>query len=333
MASSLQNWGEILRTQNLSSDRRMDAVSRWLLITRASVFPMTILSGLIGGLLAARVPGAHWGDFALALVGLVAAHAANNMINDYFDLEGGVDVEGYVRTQYAPHPVLSGLVSKRGLVGAIALVNLFDLAILVHLALARGWPVVGFALLGLFISVFYVAPPLKLKHHGLGEPGVFIVWGPLMIGGTYYVTTGTLEPWVVVASLPYALLVMTVLMGKHVDKHDADAAKGIRTLPVVLGKERGRFLTQLLMVAFFALVACLVLVGTLGVWTLLVGLALPRLRDTWRVYSRPPPEQAPPGYPLWPLWYVAWAFRLTRSAGAYLVLGLALDAIWPLHLA
>ena len=50
----------------------------------------------------------------------------------------------------------------------------------------------AFALAGLFISVFYVAPPLKLKHHGLGEPGVFVVWGPLMIGGTYYVTAGTL---------------------------------------------------------------------------------------------------------------------------------------------
>ena len=62
----------------------------------------------------------------------------------------------------------------------------------------------AFALAGLFISVFYVAPPLKLKHHGLGEPGVFVVWGPLMIGGTYYVTAGTLPPWVWVATLPYA---------------------------------------------------------------------------------------------------------------------------------
>ena len=61
-----------------------------------------------------------------------------------------------------------------------------------------------------------MAPPIKLKHHGLGEPGVLIVWGPLMIGGTYYVTTGTLEPWVIVASLPYALLVSCVLLGKHI---------------------------------------------------------------------------------------------------------------------
>ena len=116
MASVIQNWGEVLRTQNLSSERAMDAGSRWLLITRASVFPMTFISGLIGGLLAAGVPGANWLYFTLAVVGLVAAHAANNMINDYFDLEGGVDSDEYVRTQYAPHPVLSGLISKRGLI-------------------------------------------------------------------------------------------------------------------------------------------------------------------------------------------------------------------------
>ena len=89
------------------------------------------------------------------------------------------------------------------------------------------------ALAGLFISVFYVAPPLKLKHRGLGEPGVFVVWGPLMIGGTYFVTTGQLPAWVWAASLPYAILVTTVLFGKHVDKLPADSAKGIHTLPVM----------------------------------------------------------------------------------------------------
>ena len=65
MASAVQNWAEILRTQNLSADRAMDEVSRWLLITRASVFPMTILSAVIGGLFAVRAPDAHWGYFAL----------------------------------------------------------------------------------------------------------------------------------------------------------------------------------------------------------------------------------------------------------------------------
>jgi 1,4-dihydroxy-2-naphthoate octaprenyltransferase len=332
MASVVRNWGEILRTQNLSPDREIDTVSRWLLITRASVIPMTITSAAIGGLLAMRAPETSWICFTLAFVGLVLAHAANNMINDYFDMESGVDNDEYVRIKYAPHPVLSGLVSKAGLILAIAVVNLLDLGILVYLTEVRGWPVAAFALLGLFISVFYAAPPLEFKRHGLGEPGVFLVWGPLMIGGTYFVTTGDFAPWVLVASLPYAILVSAVLIGKHVDKFEADSAKGIHTLPVILGKERSLFLNQLLMISFFLFVLCLVLVGTLGVWTLLVFAAVPKLWNTLKVYHRPPPEAPPEDYPLWPLWYVAWAFLVTRRAGGLFVLGLLLDAIYPIHL-
>jgi 1,4-dihydroxy-2-naphthoate octaprenyltransferase len=207
-----------------------------------------------------------------------------------------------------------------------------DLAILVQLTSMRGWETAAFALLGLFVSVFYVAPPLKLKHRGLGEPSVVVVWGPLMIGGTYYVTTGALPPWVLVASIPYAILVGTVLIGKHVDKFEADSAKGIRTLPVVLGKERSLFLNQELLIAYFVLVVCLVLTGTLGVWTLLTLLALPKLWKVLKVYNEPKPEEPPEGYPIWPLWYVAWAFLVTRRAGALLVLGLLINAFFPYHL-
>ena len=178
-SSLLDTWRKIIASGNIPAGRRIDAVSRWLLITRACVFSMTLTSGLIGGLLAAAsAQQPRWGLFALARLGLVVAHAANNMINDYFDTTEGVDVEGYTRTLYAPHPLFSGLISKNGLRAAIAACNLLDVAILAVLVRARGWPVAAFALAGLFVSVFYVAPPLKLKHHGLGEPGVFVVWGP-----------------------------------------------------------------------------------------------------------------------------------------------------------
>jgi 1,4-dihydroxy-2-naphthoate octaprenyltransferase len=335
MASLIDNWKHVLTTQNLPPGAAMDRVSKWLLIIRASVFPMTLTSGAIGGLLAVAGPtpaDANWLHFLAALVGLVVAHAANNMINDYFDTVGGVDTENYVRGQYAPHPILSGMISKGGLLAAIAIANLIDLAILVWLADARGIGVVVFALLGLFVSVFYVAPPLQLKHRGLGEPGVAFVWGPLMIAGTYYVTTGTLAPWVFVASLPYAILVTTVLIGKHIDKHDADAAKGIRTLPVLLGADRARFLNQFLMVSFFVLVGCLVLTGTYGVPALVVLLALPKLPGLLRVQGAPPPAEKPANYPLWPLWYVAWAFVFTRLCGVLLLAGLAANAIYPIFL-
>jgi len=330
-----RNWAEVLRTQNLSSVHTMDGVSRWLLIVRASVFPMTITSGVLGGLLAVAGPTPaepNWFFLALALFGLVLAHAANNMINDYFDLAGGVDSASYVRGLYAPHPILNGLVSKRGLIAAIAAVNVIDLAILVYFGIQRGPLVYVFALAGLFISVFYVAPPLKLKHHGWGEPGVFLVWGPLMIAGTYFVTTGLAPAWVFAASLPYALLVTVVLFGKHIDKLEADTAKGIHTLPVLLGDTQARFVAQALMLSFFVVMGILVLTGTLGVWTLVSFAALPRCIEVMRVFRTAKPAEPPPGYPLWPLWYVAWAFLLTRRAGALFALGLVATAIYPVFL-
>jgi 1,4-dihydroxy-2-naphthoate polyprenyltransferase len=327
-ASVLDTWRKIIATGNIPEGRTMDGVSRWLLITRACVFSMTLTSGLIGGLLAgATAPAPRWGLFALALVGLVVAHAANNMINDYFDTTGGVDTAEYTRALYAPHPLLSGLISKRGLIAAIAVCNLIDLTILLTLVSARGWPVAAFALAGLFVSVFYVAPPLRLKHHGLGEPGVFVVWGPLMIGGTYYVTAGTLPSWVWLASVPYAITVTTVLMGKHVDKYEQDRARGIHTLPVLLGKTVSLRLNQGLMIAFYAIVLGLVVSGRLGIGVLIVAAAIPRLRQVLKAYSEPKPATPPPGYRLWPLWYVSIAFYHNRLAGLLFVVGLAANAL------
>lgn len=328
----IRNWAEVLRTSNLRPGRRVDVLSRWLIITRASVFSMTATSAIIGGLLAAGAGDFSGGPFALAFIGLVLSHAANNMMNDYFDLEGGVDTGEYVRAQYAPHPILSGMVSKAGLLAAIGLVNLVDLAIALYLTYLRGWPVLLFVGLGFFISFFYVAPPIRLKHHGLGEPGVFAVWGPLMIGGTYYVTAGDVPGWVFLASVPYALLVTTVLIGKHIDKYEADRAKGIHTLVVVLGRERAIVLNKALMVGFYPVVAGLVALGVLPVWTLAVLFTIPRLRAVLLVYSRPKPATAPPNYPIWPLWYVAWSFVLNRPVGALFVAGLLVGAVFPVHL-
>jgi 1,4-dihydroxy-2-naphthoate octaprenyltransferase len=153
-----------------------------------------------------------------------------------------------------------------------------------------------------------------------------------MIGGTYLATTGELPLWVLLASGPYALLVTAVLIGKHVDKLDADAAKGIRTLPVMLGREAALRLDRGLMAFSYVLVAALVITGVLGVWTLLILLSTPRLLETLRVFREPQPQSAPPGYPIWPLWYVAWAFRLTRQAGALFVAGLVLNVVYPVYL-
>jgi 1,4-dihydroxy-2-naphthoate octaprenyltransferase len=310
----------------------MDPVSRWLLISRASLFPLTLTSGAIGGLLAAGNPDARWGCFAIALFALVLAQAASNMINDYLDLEMGIGPDEYRSVQGAPHPILSGLISKTGLILAIALVDLLALGIILYLTEIQGWPVAAFALLGLCVGVGYGAPPIQLKQRGFGESAVGLLWGPLMVGGTYFATTGSLEPWILVASLPYSLLVAAVLIGKHIDKIDLDSQHGIQTLPVRMGTDRALFLNQQLMILFFVFVIILILVGKIGVWALFVIAAAPHLWRALKIHSQPRPESAPPDCSYWPLWYAAPVFSLARMAGMLFVLALLLDAIFPMRL-
>jgi 1,4-dihydroxy-2-naphthoate octaprenyltransferase len=126
--------------------------------------------------------------------------------------------------------------------------------------------------------------------------------------------------------------VTSVLIGKHVDKLPADSAKGIRTLPVILGAEASLALDRWLMVGFYVATAALVATGIVGPWCLLVLAGVPRLMETLATFRQPRPDSPPDGYPIWPLWYVAWAFRHTRRAGALLVAGLILDAFVPLQL-
>jgi 1,4-dihydroxy-2-naphthoate octaprenyltransferase len=277
-----------------------------------------------------------WLGVVLAVLGIVLAHAANNLINDYFDQSQGIDSEGYVRALYAPHPVLSGWITRAGLRNAIIALTAIDGLILIALALRNPQPalVVAFALAGLFLSVFYVAPPFSLKRRGLGELDVFLTWGPLMIGGTYLVATGTIPTWVLVFSMPYALLVTSVLFGKHIDKIVPDTALGIRTLPVILGEPLARRTGQLLMIAFYPLLAGAVLAGWVGPWVLLAVVAIPELIRALRFFNKPKPSEPPAWYPArgWPLWFVGFAFRHVRLAGFLMTLGLVLNVLVPVKL-
>jgi 1,4-dihydroxy-2-naphthoate octaprenyltransferase len=306
----------------------VDAFTKGIVLTRAAVLPMTLVAGLLAGLLAVREPGFLWGWFLLALLGILLAHVANNLMNDLFDTDVGQDTASYPRAQYAPHPILSGLTSRRQLALISAAVNVADLAIMLILVAARGPIVLAFGIGGFLLSAAYTAPPLRLKKRGLGELDVLLTWGPLMVGGTYYSATGHL-PWQMwVAGLPYALLCTAVLMGKHTDKIPFDAPLGIKTVPVLLGRERALTLTRGLIVGYYVLLVAAVAVQALP-WPALIGLlALPTARQVWGPLSKPPPATKPRGFPVWPLWYAAWAFLHTRNAGAVLIVGVALAAIF-----
>jgi 1,4-dihydroxy-2-naphthoate octaprenyltransferase len=323
----LKRWIEVLATTNPPRGR-MDPVSKWLYLTRAGVLPMTMVSAALAGLLAVyRDASVRWWLFALSAIGLVLAHMANNLMNDLFDLEVGTDTENYPRNLYSPHPVLSGTITRRGLAACALVVNACCLAIMIVLFVERGAPIIGFALGGFVLSLAYTAPPLRLKKRGLGEPTVIVVWGPLMVGGTYYAATGSIPAAVLLASLPYAILSTTVLMGKHIDKLAWDEPTGTRTLPVMLGEARARAITRGMFVAFYLSVVVLVAAQVLPIGTLLVALSFPIARRVWKAFGQPKPLESPVPNPVWPLWFAPHAFVLTRRAGGLLILGMVAGAI------
>ncbi len=303
---------------------RLDPFARWLIATRGAVLVMTFLSASLGGLLAALDGRFDAGLYILVAVGLVIAHGASNLFNDYWDYKQGVDTDNYFRAQYGPHPLVAGLFTEKQLLTWAVGTTAVPVAIGLYLSWVRGPLVLVFALLGGFVMMTYAGKPFPLKYLGLGEPAVFLTWGPLMVGGSYFCITGTLPLPVILASLPYALGTTGVLFGKHIDKIEDDTKKGIHTLPVILGERRARAASIGIFALMYVLVVPLILVGWLPWLVLLVFFSLPRARLAVKVFRSPKPNGPPEGYPKesWPLWFVGFAFILNRDYGGLFMLSL-----------
>jgi 1,4-dihydroxy-2-naphthoate octaprenyltransferase len=160
----------------------LDIVSRWLIATRAAVFPMTTISALLGGFFAYRDQMFDGLVLTLVVLGLTFAHATNNLINDVTDHLKGVDQGNYFRAQYGPQPLENGFLTMNQMMKYIAFTGGVALFIGAYLIYLKGGLVLHLFAAGVFFVLFYTFP---LKFFGLGEVAVIIVWGPLMVGGTY----------------------------------------------------------------------------------------------------------------------------------------------------
>lgn len=310
---------------------KLDFIARWLISTRAAVLVMTFLSAALAGLFAWHdgYP-VKFGEWLLLMFGLVLAHAANNLFNDFTDYARGVDQGNYYRTQYGPQPLADGLLTRRQHLTYFAVTGLIALACGLALISLHGndpviWRLLG---LGIFFVLCYTWP---LKYLALGELAVLIVWGPLMIGGGYYVLTGVWNWNVILASLPYALGVTTVIFGKHIDKRDADQARRIRTLPVLIGEKVARYAVLAMMILPYLLVLALILTGYFTPILLIVFLSLPQFLKLYPALLAPKPATCPPDFPQgqggWPLYFAPISFVNNRTFGTYFLAGLLLDTL------
>jgi 1,4-dihydroxy-2-naphthoate octaprenyltransferase len=214
------------------------SLKTWIIATRPWSLVMTFVSTCLAGILAYASSSFSVPIFILTMVGLLIAHIAANMTNDWYDVKHGVDANAPT-AEYRPHPLLFGELDKKAYKRVIFSLYGIGLIISLYLTWLRGVPVLIFSALGVVLGVFYTADPIKLKHHSVGEISVFLAYGPLMVGGAYYALTGVVSLEAMMASVPIGLLVALVLLANNIRDREFDASVGISTLTTNKEEKQG----------------------------------------------------------------------------------------------
>ncbi len=268
-------WFYPLGESGSGKENPLNLYQRWFLASRPWSFSMTAISVGVGGALAAIDGPFSWTLLILAVTGAVCMHASANLFNDYYDVEHGVDTEAAATAQYRPHPLVQGLILPRQVfLVASALLGL-GVLIGLYLTLRCGWAVFWIGLAGSLAAVAYTAPPMKYKYFAFGEVSVFLMWGPLMVEGAYYVQRQALSAKALLISIPFGVLVALVLLANNIRDIDHDRSRHIRTLANIMGPRYGMYLYLLFMVAAFASIPLFIIFGILPVWGIAIFLSLP----------------------------------------------------------
>ncbi len=346
MKINFKMWGtafsELVKMDSKEEWDQLDVISKWLIATRSAVTVVTIYSGIIAGLLAWRDGYFSWVPWLIVTLGLFLAHGANNLLNDYTDYARGVDQDYYFRTQYGVHPLVQKFWSKKTQIRWFLVSGfLATLAGIYALSYTDFAPVViGLFAFGALMLLFYTWP---LKYLGVGEVSIFLIWGPVLIAGIYTVLAkGWVDTsWLVaLAGVPFGLSVVSINIGKHIDKRDADKAKGVGTMTVRIGEKASRYVNIASLVLIYLVIIYLVFVPRYFTPVLLIVLlAGKRLLLALKTLTKPRPAEAPPGYEHWPTWFAGVCFYHNRMFGGLLILGMLADALlriyasgfWPLR--
>jgi 1,4-dihydroxy-2-naphthoate octaprenyltransferase len=253
----------------------MGIYRNWFLASRPWSFTMTAISVSVGSALAALDGPFDWSLGLLALLSAVLLHAATNLINDYYDVINGVDSIEAGTAQYRPHPLVEGLIPVAHVRWVAYGLFLSAAAIGLYLTVICGRVVLIIGLVGLLAGLTYTAPPLKYKYVALGEVSVFIMWGPLMVEGAYFVQRQSLSAQALWVSLPFGALVALVLLANNIRDIEHDRRRGIRTLAIVLGRRLGLSAYRSLIILAYAGILALALTGVLTMWVLIIFASLP----------------------------------------------------------
>ena len=286
-----------------------------LISTRPWSFPMTIISITFGAVLAIYLNNIFNPLlYVLTLVGSICIHAAANISNDYFDTKYGVDRPGAPTTKYRPHPIVTGFLEPSDLLKMTFIFVSIGLIIAVYLSLVAGYLAFILGFLGIVIALSYTSRPLAYKYKALGEIFVVLSWGPIMVLGSYYVQTSSVNYIPIVTSLSIGMLVAAVLLANNIRDIEYDSSVDIRTIAIVLGKDKSLKLYAVMILSSYVLILLMVFLGFLGLPTLLVYITLPQAIKLIRSFMREVPETADPQ-----------TAQLVMNFGILLILGLIIS--------
>ena len=211
--------------------------SVWIEATRPKTLPAAVAPVLVGTALAAHGGSADYAAAGLCLLFALLIQIGTNFANDYYDFIQGADSASRVGPRRA---VAAGLV--RPAVMKRAMVAVFALAFAVGLGLiAWGGPgliVIGVA--SIACGVAYTGGPFPLGYNGLGDLFVFVFFGLVAVGATFFVQTGELTVNAILAAIPIGLLAANILVVNNYRDVETDRAAGKRTLVVRFGRGAAR---------------------------------------------------------------------------------------------
>ena len=207
---------------------------KWFVAMRPRTLPAAATPVIVGTALAYSVGGLRLLPALAALVGALLLQIGSNFANDVFDFDKGADGPDRLGPTRA---VAAGLVSPRAMRTAMVIVFMLATLVGVYLVQVAGWPVVAIGVCSIAAAIAYTGGPYPLGYHGLGELFVFIFFGLVAVGGTYFVQVGTVDFSRMLYAVPIGLLASAIIVVNNLRDRVSDARVNKRTLAVRLGRD------------------------------------------------------------------------------------------------
>lgn len=206
------------------------------------------------------------------LMTTLSIQIATNLTNDYFDFLKGVDSKKHVGSTKV---LVTGAMNLKTLRKGIFL--FFSTAALgsLFLILRGGLPIAIIAISSLLFAFFYTAGPASLSKTGLADPIEWIYFGPVAVGGTFYLLTQMCPLYVMIAGAIPGFLSMALLAIDNLRDIEKDSQAGKKTLCVRFGAKFGQNQYRLCLLGGLLTPLILVLLTHSHHYSLLSWLALP----------------------------------------------------------